>query len=71
MTFREDDSRIREGYSLKNFAMMCRTASSVVKRDTTSKRSLRRRRKNCNYESTYLKRLHFNSDDSLASRPPS
>jgi len=71
MTFREDDSRMREGYSAENFAMMRRIALSIVKRDTTSKRSLRRRRKICNYDSTYLERLLFNSDDVLASRPPS
>ena len=71
MTFREDDSRMRTGYSAENFAMMRRIALSLVKRDTTSKRSLKRRRKICGYDNEYLERLLFNSDSALARRPPS
>lgn len=71
MTFREDDSRMRRGYSAENFAMMRRIALSVVKRDTDSKRSLKRRRKICGYDDEYLERLLFNSDSVLAPRPPS
>ena len=40
MSFREDDSRMRAGYSAANFAMMRRMALSLVKRDTASKKSL-------------------------------
>lgn len=71
MTFREDDSRMRRGYSAENFAMMRRIALSLVKRDTTSKRSLKRRRRICGYDNEYLERLLFNSDSVLAPRPPS
>jgi len=69
MTFREDDSRMRTGYSAENFAMMRRIALSLVKRDTQSKRSLKRRRKICGYDNTYLERLLFNSDSEIARRP--
>jgi len=69
MTFREDDARMREGYSAENFAMMRRIALSVVQRDVNSKRSLKRRRRICNYDDTYLERLLFNSDAELACHP--
>ena len=69
MTFREDDSRMRTGYSGQNFAMMRRIALSLVKRDTHSKRSLKRRRKICGYDDSYLERLLFNSDTEIARRP--
>lgn len=69
MTFREDDSRMRTGYSAENFAMMRRIALSLVKRDTHSKRSLKRRRKICGYDNTYLERLLFNSDTEIARQP--
>ena len=69
MTFREDDSRMRSGYSAENFAMMRRIALTLVKRDTQSKRSLKRRRKICGYDNTYLERLLFNSDTEIARRP--
>lgn len=71
MTFREDDSRMRSGHSAENFALMRRIALSIVKRDVTSKRSLKRRRKICGYDTDYLQRLLFNSDESLTSSPPS
>lgn len=69
MTFREDDSRMRTGYSAENFAMMRRIALGLVKRDTQSKRSLKRRRKICGYDNSYLERLLFNSDTEIARRP--
>lgn len=69
MTFREDDSRMRTGHSAENFAMMRRIALSLVKRDSQSKRSLKRRRKICGYDNTYLERLLFNSDTEIARRP--
>lgn len=69
MTFREDDSRMRTGHSAENFAMMRRIALSLVKRDTQSKRSLKRRRKICGYDNAYLERLLFNSNTEIARRP--
>jgi predicted transposase YbfD/YdcC len=70
MSFREDDSRMRSGYSAENFAMMRRMALSLMKRDTDSKKSLKRRRKICGYADKYLEQLLFNSDQTLARCPP-
>ena len=49
--------------------MMCRIALSLVKRDTQFKRSLKQRRKICNYDNTYLGRLSFSSDTEIARSP--
>jgi len=70
MSFREDDSRMREGYSAENFAMMRRMALSIMKRDTHSKRSLKGRRRICSYRDKYLEQLLFNSDDTIAQVRP-
>ncbi len=59
MTFHEDDSRMR------------RIALSLVKRDTASRRSLKGRRRICDYDNEYLERLLLNSDSVLAPRPRS
>jgi predicted transposase YbfD/YdcC len=70
MSFREDDSRMREGYSAENFAMMRRMALSLMKRDIHSKRSLRGRRRACSYHNPYLEALLFNSDQTIAAIRP-
>ena len=69
VVFREDDSRMRPGSSAEHFTMMRRIALSLVKRDTTSKRSLKRRRRIRLYDDDYLERLMFNTDDELARSP--
>ena len=71
MTSREDDSRMREGHSAQNYAMMRRIALSLVKHDSNSKRSLRRRRRSCGYDNAYLERLLFNADAFFAPPPSS
>ena len=70
MSFREDDSRMREGYSAENFAMMRRMALSIMKRDTHSKRSLEGRRRICSYHDKYLEQLLFNSDATISQVRP-
>lgn len=70
MSFREDDSRMREGYSAENFAIMRRMALSIMKRDTHSKRSLKGRRRICSYHDKYLEQLLFNSDQTLSQTRP-
>ena len=62
MTFREDESRMRSGNSAENFAMLRRLALGLVKRDKTSKKSLRRRRNICRWKNQYLERILFNKD---------
>ena len=70
MSFREDDSRMREGYSAENFAMMRRMALSIMKRDIHSKRSLKGRRRTCSYHDPYLEALLFNSDQTIEAVRP-
>ena len=70
MSFREDDSRMRKGYSAENFAMMRRMALSIMKRDIHSERSLKGRRRTCSYHDPYLEALLFNSDQTIAAVRP-
>lgn len=70
MSFREDDSRMRSGFSAQNFAMMRRMALSIMKRDTHSKRSLKGRRRICSYHEKYLEQLLFNSEQTIAQVRP-
>lgn len=44
VTFKEDDSRVRAGYAAENFAILRRIAMAILKQDTTTKKSLRRKR---------------------------
>jgi predicted transposase YbfD/YdcC len=59
MVFREDESRMRKGHSPENFAILRRIALNLVKRDTTSKFSLKARRKAAGWNNDYLERLLF------------
>ena len=70
MSFREDDSRMRTGYSAENFVMMRRMALSIMKRDTHSKRSLKGRRRICSYHDKYLEQLLVNSDETISQVRP-
>lgn len=55
MSFRRDDSWVREACcSAENFAMMRRMALSIMKPATYSTRSLKRRRRTCSYDNLYL-----------------
>ncbi len=58
VTFREDESRKRQGHSPANMAVLRRIALMLVKRDRASKKSLRLRRKQATW------------DDQLPAVPP-
>lgn len=60
VTFREDDSRIRDQVSTRTFALLRKIALNIVRRDTTSKASLRGRRKNAGWNNDYMAYLLFN-----------
>lgn len=62
MTFREDESRMRAGHSPENMAILRKIALMLVKRDTTSKRSLRLRRKMATWDDAYLQKLFLLPD---------
>ncbi|HHL2712785.1 TPA: ISAs1 family transposase [Yersinia enterocolitica] len=59
--FREDDSRIREQVSTRMFAQLRKMALNIVKRDKSSKISLRARRKSAGWDNSYMEALLFNN----------
>ncbi|PNM27243.1 ISAs1 family transposase [Yersinia enterocolitica] len=61
VTFREDDSRIREQVSTRMFAQLRKMALNIVKRDKSSKISLRARRKSAGWDNSYMEALLFNN----------
>lgn len=65
MVFREDESRMRKGNSPENFAILRRIALNLVRRDVTSKFSLKARRKAAGWSDEYLQKLLFASDDAF------
>jgi predicted transposase YbfD/YdcC len=60
VTFREDDSQIREQVSTRMFAQLRKMALNIVKRDKGSKISLRARRKSAGWDNIYMEELLFN-----------
>lgn len=65
MVFREDESRMRMGNSPENFAILRRMALNLVRRDASSKRSLKGRRKICGWNNQYLENLLFAPDEAF------
>lgn len=63
VTFREDDSRMREQVSARMFAQLRKMALNIVKRDKNSKISLRARRKSAGWDNGYMEGLLFNCMD--------
>ncbi|WP_141557357.1 ISAs1 family transposase, partial [Xenorhabdus cabanillasii] len=60
VTFREDDSRMREQIATRIFAQLRKMALNIVKRDTNSKLSLSARRKSARWDNGYMEALLFN-----------
>ena len=54
MTFREDNSRVRVGFGPENFATLRHIALNLLKRETTLKRSIKRKRFNALMDHEYL-----------------
>lgn len=65
MVFREDESRMRKGHSPENFAILRRLAMNLVRRDKSSKSSLKARRKAAGWSDSYLERLLFAPDETF------
>jgi len=57
MTFREDDCRVRQGHAAENLARMRRLALGLLKRETTFKAGLKRKRQRCAMDHDYLLKL--------------
>jgi len=57
VTFREDDSRVRDRTATRNLALLRKIALNIVGRDTTSKASVRARRKKAAWNDAYMLKL--------------
>jgi len=55
--FKEDDSRVRDRYSAQNLTMLRRLAINMVKRESTSKKSIRQKRMMAGWDRTYLEKI--------------
>ena len=57
VTFREDDSRVRDRTAARNLALLRKSALNIVGRDRTSKASVRARRKKAAWNDSYMLQL--------------
>jgi predicted transposase YbfD/YdcC len=57
VTFREDDSRVRDRTAARNLALLRKIALNIVGRDRTSKASVRARRKKAAWNNSYMLQL--------------
>jgi predicted transposase YbfD/YdcC len=57
VTFREDDSRVRDRTAARNLALLRKIALNLVGRDRTSKASVRARRKKAAWNDSYMLQL--------------
>jgi predicted transposase YbfD/YdcC len=55
--FREDDSRIRQGYAAENMAVLRRLALNLIQREPTFRKSVKGRRLAASWSSEYLLRV--------------
>jgi len=57
VTFREDDSRVRDRTAARNLALLHKIALNIVGRDKTTKASVRARRKKAAWNDAYMLKL--------------
>ena len=57
VTFREDDSRVRDRRAARNLAVLRRIAINLVGRDRSAKASVRARRKKAAWNNDYMLQL--------------
>jgi len=57
ITFREDDSRVRDRTAARNLALLRKIALNLVARDRSGRTSLRRRRKKAAWNDDYMLRI--------------
>ena len=57
VTFREDDSRVRDRTAARNLALLRKIALNIVGRDRTSKASVRAKRKRAAWNDAYMLKL--------------
>jgi len=59
VVFREDESRIRIGHAAENFALLRRMALGLIKKESTSKASLKGKRFSAALSDAYLEKILF------------
>lgn len=59
VVFREDESRVRIGHAAENFALLRRMALSLIKKESTSKASLKGKRFSAALSDAYLEKILF------------
>ncbi len=57
VTFREDDSRVRDRTAVRNLALLRKIALNIVGRDQTTKASVRARRMKAAWNDSYMLKL--------------
>jgi predicted transposase YbfD/YdcC len=57
VTFREDDSRVRERTAARNFALIRKIALNLIAKDHSTRASLRGRRKKAAWDDNYMLRI--------------
>ena len=57
VTFREDDSRVRDRTAARNLALLRKIALNIVGRDKTTKASVRAQRKKAAWNDAYMLKL--------------
>jgi predicted transposase YbfD/YdcC len=62
VVFREDESRVRIGHAAENFALLRRMALSLLKKDKTSKDSLKGKRFSAGLNDGFLEKILFHND---------
>ena len=66
VTFREDDSRVRDRRAARNLALLRKIALNLVGRDRSTKASMRAKRKKAAWNDDYLFQLLAGSARSMA-----
>jgi hypothetical protein len=59
MAFDEDHCRKRKNHSAENFAIVRHVALNMLKKETASKLSIRRKRLTAGWDSDYLEKIIF------------
>lgn len=57
VTFREDDSRVRKEHAPANMSILNRTALSLLKQETTTRRGIKTKRKKAGWSTRYLEKI--------------
>ena len=60
VSFREDECRVRLGHAAKNFSLMRKMALMMLKKDTSSKSSIKGKRQEAGWNHDFLERVLFN-----------